>query len=188
MRRHAVPVALALGLALAACDQAPPAAPETLSPAPVPFAAARGVTKAHIEGWIAVGPTEGPAGMVPTPSGQCHFSEYPSENAFTGDLQGTVTFDRDVFNVPCSFDAEEGPLNFSGPLHGTVTYDGRTGEIRGQGWGHCGYDPSTLIHYSCGGVTNAFGVRGGELEGVRFHYRWGPGWFPFPYSGTASSH
>jgi hypothetical protein len=29
-------------------------------------------------------------------------------------------------------------------------------------------------------------VRGSDgLDGVQFHFKWGPGWYPFSYTGTA---
>jgi hypothetical protein len=40
------------------------------------------------------------------------------------------------------------------------------------------------IGLSCDGVMNARGS--GDLEGVHFKFNWGPGWFPFAYSGTVS--
>ena len=33
---------------------------------------------------------------------------------------------------------------------------------------------------------NARGSDG--LEGVQFHIKWGPGWYPFPYTGTVIAH
>jgi hypothetical protein len=36
---------------------------------------------------------------------------------------------------------------------------------------------------TCGGTFEARGS--GGLEGVKFHFVWGPGWYPFDYTGFA---
>lgn len=185
-------IALALGLAasVAACDQAPPTAPEAPSPS-MALVSTPGVVSAPIEGTFLSTGNVGPEDVLVTPSGQCQFREYDNTGEFTGSLSGDVVFERRIMNVSslCLGQLPEGPgdpLNFSGPVHGTVTYDGRTGAVEGQGHGHCDYDPASPALFSCGGVYNLRGS--GELAGVTFHVRWGPGWFPFPYEGTATSH
>ncbi len=70
---------------------------------------------------------------------------------------------------------------FSGPFEGDVTWDGRSGTISGQFTTNCRPDPTT--GYWCDGAPNAKGS--GGLDGVRFKFVWGPGFYPFPYTGTA---
>ena len=72
----------------------------------------------------------------------------------------------------------------SGEFGGQVTFQGRSGEFAGHWETNCKFDPA-LGTPSCDGVSNARGL--GGLEGVQFHIKWGPGWWPFSYSGTAFS-
>jgi hypothetical protein len=90
-----------------------------------------------------------------------------------------VTFYENIHNKWCDYSH----LVCSGPFEGVVTWKGRTGTISGQFTTNCKPDDTQPLGIACDGVTNAFGS--GELEGVRFHFKWGPGWYPFTYSGTA---
>jgi hypothetical protein len=90
-----------------------------------------------------------------------------------------VTFDATV-----TWAQERTHLIARGPFEGEVTFRGRAGRITGQWTTNCKWD-SSLGRVSCDGVMNARGT--GELDGAQFHIEWGPGWWPFPYSGTASS-
>jgi hypothetical protein len=121
-----------------------------------------------------------PARVLVTPSGRCHFFGWPNVTQFTGDVSGSVTFDEHV-NAPCDLS----DVVANGPISGEVTWNGRTGSISGEWTTNCNPDASQPIGLSCDGVMNARGS--GDLEGVHFKLTWGPGWFPFPYSGTASS-
>jgi hypothetical protein len=121
-----------------------------------------------------------PARVLVTPSGRCHFFGWPNVTQFTGDVSGSVTFDEHV-NAPCDLS----DVVANGPISGEVTWNGRTGSISGEWTTNCNPDASQPIGLSCDGVMNARGS--GDLEGVHFKFTWGPGWFPFPYSGTASS-
>jgi hypothetical protein len=69
------------------------------------------------------------------------------------------------------------------PFEGEVTWNGRTGTISGQFTTNCKPDASQPLGVSCDGTMNARGT--GDLEGVQFHTKWGPGWYPFSYTGTA---
>ena len=71
----------------------------------------------------------------------------------------------------------------SGPFEADVVWQGRTGKISGQWTTNCKADATSPAGISCDGSMNARGS--GGLEGVQFHFKWGPGWYPFPYSGTA---
>jgi len=114
-------------------------------------------------------------------SNRCHFWGWPNVTEFTGDVSGTVTFEERV-NAPCSFSDNVASGPFSGD---NITWNGRTGSISGQWTTNCNPDASQPLGLSCDGVMNARGS--GGLEGVHFKFNWGPGWFPFPYSGTAST-
>jgi hypothetical protein len=96
-----------------------------------------------------------------------------------GDLEGTITYDASS-HATCDYSHLVG----SGPFTGEITFQGRTGTITGQWTTNCKFDTS-LGSISCDGTMNARGA--GELEGVQFHFKWGPGWWPFPYTGTAFS-
>lgn len=71
----------------------------------------------------------------------------------------------------------------SGPFEADVVWQGRAGRITGQWTTNCKADPTSAAGISCDGTMNARGS--GGLEGVQFHFKWGPGFYPFPYSGTA---
>jgi hypothetical protein len=179
-RMRYLPLALLPLLAVACTDQ-DPVAPDT---APL-FSSAAGMKKVPIEGTI-VSVDEPPDGRPPliTPSGICHFYDSPGVTQYTGDIEGTVTFHRRVTTVPCSFDPNDiGAFTGNGPVDGTVTFQGRTGTIRGMWTTNCKPDLESVVGWSCDGTINFKGS--GELDKVQFHTRWGPGYFPFPYSGTA---
>ena len=144
------------------------------------LASTAGMTKEAIGGTIDLTAARPPGSVLITPSGRCHFRDWDGVNVFQGDVSGVVTFHEQV-NAPCTFNDLVG----SGPFDGTVTWHGRTGVIAGQWTTNCNADPSQPIGLSCDGVMNARGT--GGLEGVQFHFAWGPGWFPFPYTGTAFS-
>jgi hypothetical protein len=121
-----------------------------------------------------------PARVLVTPSGRCHYFGWPNVTQFTGDVSGTVTFNEHV-NAPCDLT----DIVANGPISGVVTWNGRTGPISGEWTTNCNPDASQPIGLSCDGVMNARGS--GDLAGVQFKFNWGPGWFPFPYSGTATT-
>jgi hypothetical protein len=146
----------------------------------ISVASAVATSKDAISGTITNSVPGFPARVVVTPSGRCHFFGYPNVTLFTGDVSGTVTFEEHV-NAPCDLTDVVG----NGPISGVVIWNGRTGSISGEWTTNCTPDASQVVGLSCDGVMN---VRGsGGLEGVHFKFNWGPGWFPFPYSGTASS-
>ena len=177
-------IALA-GMLITACEQEPLAvqrAPEQGLPmgaAPSAAASAAGMNKSSIAGFVAsIAALPGETHI--TPSGRRHFSDVPVINSIRGDLTGTLTFFEQEL-APCDFSALVG----SGPVSGPVTWNGRSGVIAGQWTTNCKPDASQPIGLSCDGVMNLRGS--GGLEGVQFHIAWGPGWYPFPYTGTAFS-
>lgn len=189
MRRFSsLPVLFLLAaFALASCEESPTSAADALTPA---FShSGNGVHKVPINGMtLSVEELEDERVLI-TPSGRCHLFGSPGVFNFTGDVQGMVTFNRRVVNVPCDFGNSPGDrLTGSGPFEGDVTFDDRTGMMTGQWTTECRFDPSIpVVGLSCDGVMNARGS--GDLEGVRFHFVWGPGFpgiQPLPYTGTAS--
>lgn len=116
-----------------------------------------------------------------TPSGNCFFLDLPVLVRFDGDVTGTETIYEDE-RAPCDLSR----LTGAGPFEGQVTWNGVTGTITGQWETNCKADPTQPIGLSCDGTMNARGS--GGLDGVQFHFKWGPGWYPFPYTGTAFSH
>jgi len=137
--------------------------------------------KMQIAGTIDLAAIGTPEKTHVTPSGRCHFFEWPVRGAFNGDVTGPVTFHEDN-QAPCDLSDLVG----SGPIDGQVTWNGRTGAISGQWTTNCNPDPTQPVGLSCDGVMNARGA--GDLDGVQFHFVWGPGWWPFNYSGSAFSH
>jgi hypothetical protein len=139
-----------------------------------------GTRKVAISGTIDLLGGTPPGRTLLTPSGRCHFWDAPVVTQFRGDVSGTVTFNEQL-HAPCDFSDLVG----SGPFEGEVTWNGHSGLISGQWTTNCDADPSQPIGLSCDGVMNARGS--GGLEGVQFHFKWGPGWYPFSYTGTAFS-
>lgn len=139
-----------------------------------------GVEKTSISGEIDLIGVEPPERVLITPGDIRHVWNFLEITEFTGDVEGTVYIDVH------SHGSNEGD-NFTtmGPAEGEVTWNGRTGTISGQFTTKCEPDASEPTGTSCDGTWNFRGS--GGLDGVRFHIEWGPGWFPFPYSGTAFS-
>ncbi len=119
-----------------------------------------------------------PSRTVTTPSDICHMWDDPVYDYFDGDVVGPVTF-YEQGHGPCDYSRVSG----SGPFEADVVWQGRTGRISGQWTTNCKADPTSPVGIFCDGTMNARGS--GGLEGVQFHFKWGPGWYPFPYSGTA---
>ena len=164
-----------LPLLVVACTDQEPVAPDT-SPL---FSAAAGMNKEPISGTLAFVGGAVPARTVTTPSGICHFFDQPVFTDYEGSLDGPVTFYENIHNKWCDYSH----LVCSGPFEGVVTWKERTGTISGQFTTNCKPDASQPLGVACDGTMNARGS--GGLEGVRFHIKWGPGWYPFQYSGTA---
>jgi len=171
---------LVAGLVASACGGASPTAPETAvvetaaSGEQMIFTASR-VTKFPIAGTIAYDGEDEPGRELIDCDGKYHFWDGPVHTIFDGDVSGKVTFQEKGIIKP------DGSGVFSGPFEGTVTWNDTSGTISGQFATNCKVDSSTGI--SCDGVLNARGS--GGLEGVRFKFVWGPGFYPFPYTGTA---
>jgi hypothetical protein len=182
MRAQAKLLTLIAATAIAAgCDGGPlgvtgPGASGAIGPSLA--AGSQGMTRSPISGTIANVSIGNPGRLVVTPSGRCHFFDVPVGNFFDGDVVGAVTF-HELENAACDLSDVVG----AGPFEGTVTWKGRTGTISGEWTTNCTTDPSQPIGLSCGGTMTARGS--GGLEGVQFHFDWGPGWYPFPYTGTA---
>ena len=166
---------LALSLTLlAACDAGPVAVQDQAGN----LARTAGVEKTPVSGTIQF-LSVGPAGRsVTTPSDRCHLWNVPVATTFDGDVAGVVTFDQQQHR-PCDFS----DLSASGPFGGEVTWNGRSGTIAGRWTTNCVADASQPVGLSCEGTMNARGS--GGLAGVQFHFDWGPGWYPFNYTGTA---
>jgi hypothetical protein len=140
-----------------------------------------GVFKQPIAGTISFVGGGSLGGFRMTPSGRCFFLNAEVIDHFEGDLVGPVIFDENE-RAPCDFTH----LTGSGPAVAHVTWNGVSGTIAGQWTTNCKADASQPIGLSCDGTMNMRGSDG--LDGVQFHFKWGPGWYPFSYSGTASSH
>ncbi len=160
-----------------ACDNTP------MAPLDEPglFASRAGMIKQTITGTLQSAPGDVPPGRaLTTPSGICHWWDVPVFTYFEGDVEGPVTF-HEQEHFRCDFSR----LTGSGPFQGQVTWNGRSGIMSGQWTTNCKPDASQPLLISCDGTMNARGSDG--LDGVQFHFKWGPGWYPFPYTGTAFS-
>jgi hypothetical protein len=136
------------------------------------------MVKQSISGTISFGAGGPLAGFRMTPSGNCFFYNAQVFNHFEGDLVGPVTFYENE-RAPCDFSH----LTGSGPFVAQVTWNGQSGTISGQWTTNCKPDATQPIGLSCDGTMNGRGSDG--LDGVQFHFKWGPGWYPFSYTGTA---
>lgn len=178
MRSPRFAVVVAAAVLLACTDSAPVAPFPSSGPALTRIAnSGSGVQKNAIAGAIALVSLDPPTRSMETPSGMCRSWNVLEHTRYSGDVVGDVTY---VANTKgdCAFNH----LVVSGTFGGRVTYQGRTGDIAGQWETNCKFD-AALGSLSCGGISNARGS--GGLEGIQFHIRWGPGWWPFSYSGTA---
>lgn len=178
--------AIIAGAVALSCSGAPPTTPTPASLATMALDAsavaanAAGMTTQTIDGTIARTGAAPPGRGVTTPGGLCHFWDVPVFTHFDGDVQGPVTF-HEQQHLRC----DRSHLVASGPFDGEVIWEGRTGIIAGQFTTNCKADSSQPLGLSCDGTMNARGS--GGLNGVQFHFKWGPGWFPFSYTGTAFS-
>lgn len=174
-------VAAGFGGCSASNDRAP-TAPTTLDPS---VSAGNGtiepvVIKTPIAGTLDFMSQDAPGRTVRTLRDICHVWELPVHDYFAGDVEGPVTF-LEQGHGPCDYSR----LSGSGPFEADVVWNGRAGKISGQWTTNCKPEPSSAMGISCDGIMNARGS--GGLEGVQFHFEWGPGFYPFPYRGTAFS-
>jgi len=180
---------IVVGMLAQACGSASPAAPtrdlaitvggaESGESASVMSMTA--TNKEPINGTIQFLAAAPPGRSVITPTGHCHFWDSPAFTHFDGDVEGMVTFNEQL-HAPCDFSHIAG----SGPMEGQVIWRGRAGTISGQWTTNCKADVAQPTGVSCDGTMNARGS--GGLDGVQFHFKWGPGWYPFSYDGTAFS-
>ena len=135
-----------------------------------------GMMKTPIAGTMAYVSQEAPERLMTTPSELCHVWDMAVLTYLDGDVEGPVTF-LESGHLQC----DSSRMAYSGPFEGDVAWNGRSGHMSGQWTTNCKMDPATGP--SCDGTMNARGS--GGLEGVQFHFKWGPGFFPFPYTGTA---
>lgn len=143
-----------------------------------PLAAqAGGAESQPISGTISLDAFGGDPAFAVTPSGIVHQTGGTAVSEFGGDIVGTVTF----FYKKIHFSADGTHLIAKGPFEGEVTWSDRTGMMTGMFTTECKSDPGGLL--SCEGVVVGHGS--GDLEGVKFHIVWGPGWWPFTYGGFA---
>lgn len=167
------------GVIAVACGSEPPMTPTNNELGMVMFQ--EGMDKTPIAGTIAALGSTAPRRVVETPSGRCHFFDLPVFTESTGDIVGTVEFVEQIHRR-CDRNSN---MVASAPFAGDVTWNGRSGTISGQFTTNCKPDASQPVGVSCDGTYTARGS--GGLEGVRFHIKWGPGWYPFSYTGTALS-
>ena len=186
MKTRAPLLVLTIGTMVAACDSEPlGTTPDRASRA---GDAASGVAasvaasgKSPISGTVWFVGAGAPGRTLATPSGMCGVWDQDVFALDQGDLAGPVTF-HEMEHYVCDLSH----LTGSGPFDGEVTWNGRSGTITGQWETNCKPDASQPIGLSCDGTMNARGS--GGLEGVQFHMNWGPGWYPFPYTGVAIEH
>lgn len=160
-------------------EPAGPRNPKTARPT-VPNTASSVVVKETIAGTISFDGVGSVAGFRVTPGGQCFFQGVETNSQLAGDLAGPITFYENE-RAPCDLSH----LTGNGPFVAHVTWNGASGTISGEWTTNCKPDASQPIGLSCDGTMNARGSEG--LDGVQFHFKWGPGWYPFAYSGTAFS-
>jgi hypothetical protein len=173
-------LAAGFGVFALACSGAAPTAPAPIGAGPTSFLAdSAGLQKSGISGTMALVALGPPERRIVTPAGMIHLWEMPEYSVFAGDIAGPVTF-----HASASRTSDGTHLICRGPFDGEVTFQGRTGRLAGQWTTNCKWDPA-LGRVSCGGTMNARGE--GLLDGVQFHIQWGPGWWPFSYTGTAFS-
>ena len=167
-------------VALACADNTPVSTPTRTAPSRAAVAAnVAGTEKTSISGTIQILGVDPPTRTLVTPSDRCHLWNGVEHTVYSGDVQGSVTY---IANV--KGDCAVTHFTTSGEFGGQVTFQGRAGEFAGHWETNCKFDPA-LGTPSCDGVSNARGL--GGLEGVQFHIKWGPGWWPFSYNGTAFS-
>jgi hypothetical protein len=173
-------VAAAAGAIALACGEHVPVSPNrTASPRAALAANTAGTEKTPISGTLQIVGVDPPTRTFVTSSDRCHQWNVAEHTVYSGDLQGSVTY---IGNP--KFDCSLTHLVVAGTFGGQVTFQGRSGELAGIWETNCKLDPA-LGSLSCDGESNARGS--GGLDGVQFHIKWGPGWWPFSYSGTAFS-
>lgn len=141
-------------------------------------AQAGGAQEQPISGTISLIEFGGVPDFSVTPSGIVHQTGGTAVSEFGGDITGTVTF----FYKKIHFSADGTHLIAKGPFEGEVSWSDRTGVISGMFTTECKSE-EVGGPLSCDGVLVAHGT--GDLEGVKFHIVWGPGWWPFTYGGFA---
>ena len=176
---------LAVPIFLAGCEAAPLAPPQLraagiASTLTVPNTVSSVVVKETIAGTISFDGVGSVAGFRVTPAGQCFFLGVETNAQLAGDLAGPITFYENE-RAPCDLSH----LTGNGPFVAHVTWNGVSGTISGEWNTNCKPDTSQPIGLSCDGTMNARGSEG--LDGLQFHFKWGPGWWPFTYRGTAFS-
>ena len=181
MKRMALVAAATGAMALACTENAPVSPPNrSASPGAAVVANIAGSQKTSINGSLQIVGADPPTRSFVTPSDMCRNWNIAEHVVYSGDVQGLVTY---IANT--KGDCALAHLVVSGTFGGQVTFQGRSGEMAGHWETNCQFDPA-LNTLSCDGESNARGS--GGLEGVQFHIKWGPGWWPFSYSGTAFSH
>jgi len=182
MKRVALLAAVAAGLVALACGGAAPTAVD--QPAPVAVTQDGGTVAASaggkilISGFLDFAGAGAPRREFTSPGGIAHFFEIPVYTTFTGDVAGDITFIE-------SGNAVKDPnykTAYRGPFEGQVSWNQRSGTVSGM-WHTLCQIADTPEGYTCGGTFDAQGS--GGLEGVKFHFVWGPGAYPFHYAGFA---
>ncbi len=161
-----------------ACQEAAPTAPPAHATAAA-TANATGMEMFAISGTVGYVSDGAPVRVLVTPGGICRYWDFEGTGVYEGDVQGLVLYHRQV-NIRC----DGGRLLGSGLVEGNLTWNGRSGPVTGEWTTNCKPDDS-LMGIACDGTMNFRGS--GGLEGVQIHTKWGPGWWPFPYTGTVFS-
>ncbi len=161
-----------------ACADAPATAPPVHTTVAADAYTA-GVEKVSITGTMVALSDGPPVRVIVTPSGNCRYWDFEGFAQFEGDVQGPVTFHRQL-NTPCDGSHPRG----SGLVEGSLTWNGRSGPVLGQWTTNCKPDDSP-DGVACDGTMNFRGSDG--LDGVQIHTKWGPGYWPFSYTGTVIS-
>lgn len=182
MKRTALLAAVAAGLVALACGGAAPTAVD--QPAPVAVTQDDGTVTASAGGKIPISGSfdyaggGSPSREFTSPGGIIHFFEAPVYTSWTGDLTGDIAFieSANVLKDP------NYKVAYRGPFEGQVTWNQRSGSVSGM-WHTVCQVADTPAGYTCGGTFEAHGS--GGLQGVQFHILWGPGLYPFTYTGFA---
>jgi len=176
--RTIVIVAASGMIALACTESARVTTPDRQASPGAPLSAdVAGTDKTPLSGTLQLFGVDPATRAMATPSDMCRQWGVLEHTTYYGDIQGDVTY---VANT--KGDCDFSHLVVSGTFGGPVTFQGRSGRMDGVWETNCKPDPN-LGTLSCDGESNARGS--GGLDGVQFHIKWGPGWWPFSYSGTA---
>lgn len=110
-----------------------------------------------------------------TPGGVFHQEGGSATLGWFGDVAGTTT----ITYRHSTITPDGSRMIALARSDGQLTWDGRTGPVSGATNAICKAD--SVGQLQCGGTLVLHGS--GDLDGVKFHIEWGPGFFAFPYDG-----